>query len=132
MEFAGRVLAETRRARRIIETNSPPSYYVPALDVRRECLVPARHHTLCEWKGRADYWDVASGDRRATLAAWSYPRPRPAFEEIAGYFAFYAQAVDHCFVGEEEVIPQPGRYYGGWITANLTGPFKGVPGSEAW
>ena len=60
------------------------------------------------------------------------PPARPAFEEIAGYFAFYAQAVDHCFVGEEEVIPQPGRYYGGWITANLTGPFKGVPGSEAW
>ena len=86
----------------------------------------------CEWKGQAVYWDVVAGDSRRERAGWSYPQPAKPFEAIRDYIAFYASRVDACFVDDERVTPQPGAFYGGWITANIVGPFKGEPGTSGW
>ena len=132
VEFGGRVIAATRRALRVCETSSPPVYYLPPDDVDLGCLVPSERTSFCEWKGVARYWSVQTEARSAKDAAWSYPAPYPGYESIRDYLAFYPRRMDACFVGEERVIPQPGFYYGGWVTSNLVGPFKGVPGSESW
>ncbi len=89
-------------------------------------------HVYCEWKGTARYYSVRVGQRMAPDAAWSYPRPTPPFAPIAGYVAFYAGLMDACYVDDEQVVPQPGGFYGGWITKDIVGPFKGVPGSWGW
>jgi uncharacterized protein (DUF427 family) len=132
VEFAGETIAETRGALRLLETSHPPSYYFPPADVRLELLVPANGATWCEWKGRAVYLDVVAGGRSAHRAAWSYPDPEPSYAAIAGHFAFYPGAMDRCLVDGDVVRPQPGGFYGGWITADLAGPFKGGPGSQGW
>jgi uncharacterized protein (DUF427 family) len=132
VEFAGIVLAETTRAYRVLETAGAPVYYLPPADVQVQYLQPSPHTTLCEWKGVSRYWSVQVGERRAANAAWSYSAPWSGFEAIQDYLAFYPYLMDACFVGDERVKPQPGHYYGGWITANITGPFKGLPGSEKW
>ena len=132
VEIAGQVLADTERAYRVLETASPPTYYIPREDVRTEYLSPSRTRTVCEWKGVASYWSIRLGDQLLADAAWSYERPSPKYESIRGYLAFYPQKMDACYVGEEKVTPQPGRFYGGWITPNLVGPFKGEPGTEGW
>ena len=133
VEHAGQVVATSDRAWRVLETAHPPVYYVPRDDVAVEMLVPLAVTSFCEWKGQAVYLDVAvPGAERARRAAWSYPRPRAPYEELSDAVAFYAQRLDACFVGDEQVRPQPGLFYGGWITAGLRGPFKGGPGSEAW
>ena len=103
-----------------------PSYYVPLEDVRTDCLVPASLATWCEWKGRAGYYDLVADDRRAERAAWFYPSPTRAFEVIRDAVAFYPGRVDACFVDGEQVEPQPGDFYGGWITSDVAGPFKGA------
>lgn len=130
--FAGVTVAATTRARRVIETSSPPVYYVPPDDVRRELLQHEDARTFCEWKGTARYWSLRVGERVAARAAWSYPDPEPGFESIRDHLAFHAGRVDNCTVGAWTVTPQPGEYYGGWITPNLVGPFKGGPGTERW
>ena len=130
--FAGEVVADTTQALRVLETASPPTYYIPAGDVRTELLRPAGHRTVCEWKGLADHFDLAVGDRTSARAAWSYAQPRPGYEQIAGHFAFYPARVDEATVDDEVVRPQAGNYYGGWITADITGPFKGDPGTGGW
>jgi uncharacterized protein (DUF427 family) len=130
--FNGVTVAETYKARRVLETSHPPVYYIPPQDVRMEYLEPAAGGSFCEWKGRARYWTVAVGDRRAERAAWSYPDPLPGFETIQGYLAFYAGPMDTCTVGGEQVEPQPGGFYGGWITSDVVGPFKGGPGTMGW
>ena len=132
VEFAGRVVAETRGGWRAIETSHPPSYYFPPGDVDRTLLVPASRRTLCEWKGSAVYHDLVAGGRMAADAAWSYPDPAPGFEAVADHLAFYASRVDACFVEGERVVPQPGDFYGGWITGRVSGPFKGAPGTMRW
>jgi len=132
VELGGIVLAESVRAYRIIETASPPVYYLPPGDVRTEYLEPSPRSTFCEWKGRAKYWSVRVGDRFAEDAAWSYPEPEAGYEAIRNYIAFYAGKMDACYVGEYRARPQPGEYYGGWITPDVVGPFKGEPGTEAW
>lgn len=132
VQFAGVVIADSARAVRVCETASPPCYYVPPDDVRTDCLTPAGLQTLCEWKGTARYWTVRVGEKESVNAAWSYPDPESGFEEIRDYIAFYASRVDACFVGDDQVTPQPGDFYGGWITPNLVGPFKGAPDTEAW
>lgn len=86
---------------------------------------------MCEWKGTAGYFDVVVGERVARRAAWSYPQPNPAYEQLAGYLSFYPGRVE-CFLDDERVRPQPGNYYGGWITSDIVGPFKGDPGTEGW
>jgi len=132
VEFAGVAIAETTRALRVLETASPPTFYLPAADVRGDLLVPAQRSSYCEWKGPASYWTIRVGDREARNAAWGYLAPKPGFAALKDHFAFYAGRVDACRVGGERVTPQPGRFYGGWITSEVVGPFKGEPGSEGW
>jgi uncharacterized protein (DUF427 family) len=132
VEFAGRVLAESTRALRVCETSSPPVYYVPLADVDLTAIVPSERTSFCEWKGFASYWTVQCNGRVAKDAAWSYPQPDTGFKSIRDYLAFYPRRMDACFVGADRVTPQPGFYYGGWVTPELVGPFKGAPGTEAW
>jgi len=130
--LGGVTIADTRGAYRVLETSHPPAYYLPPGDIRADALVAAGGASLCEWKGAARYFDVAGGAKRAPRAAWAYPDPAPAFMPIAGYVAFYPAPMDACFVDWERVTPQPGGFYGGWITANIVGPFKGGPGTIGW
>jgi len=129
---AGRVVADTRAAHRVLETASPPTYYLPADDCERQLLRPSAARTICEWKGQAAYWDLAVGGTLVSNAAWSYATPWQGFEAIAGALAFFAGRVDECWVGEDRVIAQPGDFYGGWVTPQIVGPFKGEPGTEGW
>jgi len=130
--FGGGTLADTRRAWRVLETSHPPVYYIPPDDVRRDLLVAAAGESFCEWKGRAMYWTVRLGGREARRVAWSYPEPSPAYHAIRDHLAFYAGPMDECTVDGERVRPQPGGFYGGWITNDVVGPFKGEPGTEGW
>ena len=132
VEFAGEVVAETSRACRVLETSHPPVYYIPPEDVRRELLRPSRRRTYCEFKGEASYYDLVVGGREARDAAWYYPEPTPRYEALRDHVAFYPGRVDAAFVDDEHVVAQPGDFYGGWITAEIEGPFKGGPGSAGW
>lgn len=132
IEFAGRIVAETTSAFRVLETSHPPSYYLPPEAFSLGVLEPAPGRSLCEFKGFARYWSLRVDDRVAVRAGWSYPDPEPAYVDMADCIAVYAGMMDACFVGDEQVTPQPGGFYGGWITKDLTGPFKGVPGSAGW
>ena len=132
VDFAGEVLAQSARAWRVLETSHPPVYYIPREDVDMDLLTPSAGSTNCEWKGAAQYFDAVVGERRAEQCAWTYPRPVKAFEPIAGHFAFYAARVDACYVDGILVEAQPGNFYGGWITPDVVGPFKGGPGSWGW
>ena len=132
VEFEGVVLAESDRALRVCETASPPTYYIPPEDVRTEYLEASPRTTFCEWKGVTRYWTVRVGARVSAEAAWSYPEPDADFAPLRDHLAFHAGRVDACFVGDARVTPQPGEYYGGWITPGLLGPFKGEPGTEGW
>jgi uncharacterized protein (DUF427 family) len=132
IELAGQVIADSTRAVRVCETASPPTYYLPRADITPGVLVAAAGTSFCEWKGRASYWSVNVGTRIVERAAWSYPSPTPAFVLLADMVAFYARPFDACWVGDERVIPQPGGFYGGWITPEVVGPFKGEPGTGHW
>ena len=130
---AGRTIAETTRAIRILETSQPPGFYLPPDDVAQTVLVPSLTSTACEWKGLASYVDLAvPGSPTVADAAWTYPSPAPRFAAIAGYLAFYPQRVGACFVDDEQVEPNEGSFYGGWITSKVVGPFKGGPGTWGW
>jgi uncharacterized protein (DUF427 family) len=107
-------------------------YYVPAEDIRLERLVTSSHGSVCEWKGLASYWHYDHEGRRIEDVGWSYGRPMRGYEAIAGYIAFYAGRVDEAWVGDERATPQPGRFYGGWVTSRIVGPMKGDPGTEGW
>ena len=130
---AGAVIVDTTAALRVLETSQPPAWYIPPSDVRVELLERATDQTVCEWKGTATYWSLRSPEGVAVRnVGWSYERPVPAFEQIRAHLAFYAQRVDECWVGDERVLPNPGSFYGGWITSNVVGPFKGAAGTSAW
>ena len=124
-------VARTCRALRVLETSHPPSFYLPWNDVATSLLQPAPGTSFCEWKGPASYWTLIDGDRRLTGVAWSYPQPLRGAEALADCVAFYAGALD-CRVEGAAVRPQPGGFYGGWITPELVGPFKGEQGSQNW
>ena len=130
--LGGATVAETGAGYRVLETSHPPTYYFPPSDVAPGALGPSVRAGVCEWKGRAVLHDVAAGGARAPRAAWAYPDPTPGFRAIAGYVAFYAGPMEACFVGDVRVAPQPGGFYGGWITPGLVGPFKGGPGTMGW
>ncbi len=130
--FNGVTIAETTRAQRVLETSHPPVYYVPRESVRTKYLLPTIRQTGCEFKGIASYWSLTVEERRSQNAAWSYEDPLPGYASIRGHLAFYANRVDECYVGDERVIPQEGSFYGGWITSNIVGPFKGGPGTQGW
>jgi uncharacterized protein (DUF427 family) len=138
----GILLAETARALRALETSHPPVYYIPHPDIAMHLLKPSAHPaSLCEFKGLATYWSIdltldpllnlSESPCAVSLdAAWSYAQPSPAYADLRNHVAFYANRVDECTVDGERVIPQPGDLYGGWITSNITGPFKGPTGTQ--
>lgn len=132
VELGGEVVARASRAWRVLETSHPPTYYLPREAFAEGGLRPASGNSWCEWKGRAAYYDLIGGGRVARKCAWSYPEPTPGFAAIAGAVAVMAGAVDRCTVNGEVVVPQPGGFYGGWITSWISGPFKGGLGSAGW
>ena len=132
VEHAGVEVARSDRALRVLETASAPGYYIPPDDVRTDLLREAPGTSHCEWKGRAVYFGLVVEGEGVERAAWAYPDPTPRFERIRDHLAFYAGRVDRCLVAGEEVRPQPGGFYGGWVTPDLVGPIKGEPGSSGW
>lgn len=130
--FNGSTIADTRRAWRVLETSHPPVYYIPPEDVRTEYLRPEDGRSWCEWKGEARYYALEVNGRRVANAAWTYPNPTRDFAPIRDYIAFYPAPMDACLVDGEQARPQPGRFYGGWITNDVVGPFKGEPGTTGW
>jgi uncharacterized protein (DUF427 family) len=130
--FGGLTIADSVRALRVLETSHPPTFYIPPGDLARGCLTATTRTSWCEFKGRATYLTVAAGGRSEAGAAWTYTRPRPGYEAIADHVAFYPARMDACYVDDEPVEAQPGDFYGGWITSNVVGPFKGAPGTQAW
>ncbi len=130
--FGGVVVADTHAARRVLETSHPPVYYIPPEDVRMEHLEPASGTSYCEFKGQASYYTLRVDKAVAQEAAWCYPKPSPGFESIRGHVAFYPGRVDACYVDGELVRAQEGGFYGGWVTSDVVGPFKGAPGTRGW
>lgn len=130
--LGGEAIAETTAAFRVLETFHPPGWYLPPTAFRPGVLRPAPGRSFCEWKGLARYWSLSAGGVTAERAGWSYPEPTPGFAPIRDHVAVYAGRMDACFVDDERVVPQPGGFYGGWITAELVGPFKGGPGTLGW
>jgi uncharacterized protein (DUF427 family) len=130
--FNGVLLAETRRARRVLETSHPPTWYIPPEDVRTEYLRENEEGSWCEWKGLTHYHDVEVNGVRVPSAAWFYQQPTRMFDGLKGYIAFYPALMEACYVDGERVVPQPGGFYGGWITKDVVGPFKGGPGTAGW
>ena len=132
VHLGGVVVARTTASYRVLETSHPPTYYLPREAFAEGVLRPAEGSSFCEWKGVASYSDLVAGTAVAARAAWCYPDPAPGFEAIAGHVAVYPALVDRCTVDGEVVEPQPGGFYGGWITSRVTGPFKGAPGTRGW
>jgi uncharacterized protein (DUF427 family) len=133
IRHAGVEIARTTEAIRVLETSQPPAFYLPRRSVAADVIVRSGGRSMCEWKGMATYWSVAvPGAAIVEDAGWSYEQPTQAFEPITGYLAFYAQRLDECWVAGEQVVANPGSFYGGWITSRVVGPFKGDPGTLHW
>jgi uncharacterized protein (DUF427 family) len=128
----GVVIADSTNAKRVLETSHPPSYYIPQQDVKMEFFNTTPRKTFCEYKGTASYWTVKVNDKEAISAAWSYASPSKGYEAIKDHMAFYPGRMDACYVDEEKVKPQAGDFYGGWITSDVVGPFKGEAGTHGW
>ena len=128
VEHGGIVVADSENALRVLETSQPPGIYFPPGDVRMDLLEANGRRTLCEWKGQARYWSLAGSE----AAAWSYPDPVSRYAALRDHVAFYPQRVDACFLDDERVESNEGDFYGGWITDDITGPFKGGPGTAGW
>ncbi|MEM9136457.1 MAG: DUF427 domain-containing protein [Cyanobacteria bacterium P01_F01_bin.42] len=126
------VLADTRRGKRVLETSHPPTYYFPAEDVKIEALLRQPRTSFCEWKGWSTYYDISIAGKVISCGAWRFYEPSPNFTVLQDYYGFYAKAMDACYVDDEQVTPQSGDFYGGWITSNVVGPFKGYPGTRWW
>jgi uncharacterized protein (DUF427 family) len=132
IEISGATIVDTSAAQRVLETSHPPVYYVPAESIAEGALRSNDRRTFCEFKGVAHYFDVVVGDRVERAAAWSYPDPSPGFETIRDHVAFYPGRMDACHLDDELVQAQAGGFYGGWITEDVIGPFKGAPGTTGW
>lgn len=132
IEHRGVVIAETRESVCTFETSYPPSYYIPPDAITAGVLRRGEGSSFCEWKGAAVYWDVIVGDIVLPRIGWSYPNPSASFAALRDHIAFYASPFDRCTVNGETVLPQPGAFYGGWITSAFAGPFKGGPGTIGW
>jgi len=130
--FNGIMLADTHRAKRVLETSHPPVYYLPPGDIAMQYLTATSQTSFCEWKGLAGYYTLTIGDKIVPNAAWFYPNPTPAFASLKDYIAFYPGRMDACFIDGQQVSAQPGDFYGGWITPEIVGPFKGDPGTWGW
>lgn len=132
VRWSDTIIAQTKRAWRVLETASPPTFYLPAADVRTDLLAESPGGSVCEWKGQARYWSLLLPEIPPLQnAAWCYEQPFEGFEPIAGYISFYPGMLA-CDVGGNRVAPQPGNLYGGWITPEIVGPFKGEPGTQSW
>jgi uncharacterized protein (DUF427 family) len=132
VRHAGHIVVDSDKCLRVLETSHPPVYYVPWDEVAPGALRAATGRSFCEYKGVAGYWDLVVGDVVAASAGWSYPKPSPAYADLTGAVAFYPSRVDECRVGGELVRAQAGDFYGGWITDDIQGPFKGGPGTAGW
>lgn len=132
IEHRGVIVADTRASILTLETSHPPSYYIPQSAIAPGLLRRAQGGSFCEWKGVASYWDLVIGDLVLPRVGWSYADPSAGFASLRDHIAFYAGPFDRCSVDDETVTPQPGGFYGGWITGALGGPFKGIPGSGGW
>jgi uncharacterized protein (DUF427 family) len=130
--LGGLTVASTTSGFRVLETSHPPVYYFPPHDVDQSCLARTGHRSFCEFKGSATYWTVSASGKTAADAAWSYLSPTAPFEPLADHLAFYCGLMDACFVDDEQARPQPGGFYGGWVTDDVLGPFKGEPGTSNW
>jgi uncharacterized protein (DUF427 family) len=130
--LGGVCIASTTAAWRVLETTHPPAYYLPRDAFAEGVLSASSGASFCEWKGRASYVTLSAGGRREIDAGWTYPNPAPAYAVLRDHIAVYAGRMDACFVGADQVVPQPGGFYGGWITAEFVGPFKGGPGTQFW
>ncbi|MEM9516220.1 MAG: DUF427 domain-containing protein [Actinomycetota bacterium] len=129
---ASATIVDAPHALRVLETSQAPAYYVAKEFVDVDRLERVERGSLCEWKGVARYADVVVGETRVAEACWTYPEPTPRFASLVDHWAFYAQRVDECWVDDERVVPNEGSFYGGWVTANVTGPFKGGAGTLTW
>lgn len=132
IEAGGASIVDTTEAQRVLETSHPPVYYVSPEAIAAGVLQPNERRTFCEFKGVAHYWDVVVEGTRISAAAWSYPEPSPGYEAIKNHLAFYPSKMDACWIDDERVVAQPGDFYGGWITSEIQGPFKGAPGTLGW
>ena len=130
--FGGNTLAITLDPLRVVETSHPPVYYLPSEAIVPDTLFPTGRTSFCEFKGVASYLTVVFAKHRVADAAWCYEDPAPGYEALAGRVAFYPGLMDACLVDGEFVMPQPGGFYGGWVTSGVVGPFKGEPGTEGW
>jgi uncharacterized protein (DUF427 family) len=130
--LGGVTIADTADAVRVLETSHPPAWYVPFAALTGVAVQPEPRGTVCEFKGRAAYWTLTAGGVTAREAGWSYPQPLTGYEALADRLTVYPERVDACYVDDERVVPQPGGFYGGWITDDVVGPFKGGPGSWGW
>jgi uncharacterized protein (DUF427 family) len=126
------VIIESTRTYRVLETSHPPTYYFPPADMPEDLLRPASGVTYCEWKGRAEYFDLELDGERLEGAIWRYPEPTEQFRMLKGYYSLYPGRFDACLIDGEQVQAQEGSFYGGWITSNIVGPFKGAPGTFGW
>ena len=132
MVLGGETICETSTSWQVLETSHPPTYYLPRSSFTSKSLRPADGRSVCEWKGTASYLDLVSRSAVASRAAWFYPTPTPDYLMLVDHIALYAGMVDGCYVDDERVVAQPGSFYGGWITSDIVGPFKGYPGTSAW
>ena len=130
--FNGEIIAETNRAIRVLETSHPPVYYIPPANIHMEYFSSTNRSTFCEFKGSASYWTIRLNGRASENVAWSYRQPATGYEAIKNYLAFYPSKVDACYVNDELVHAQEGDFYGGWITKDIVGPFKGGAGTFGW
>lgn len=126
------MIADTKRAYRVLETSHPPVYYLPPKDIAMRYLVKENGRSFCEWKGQAGYYSLSVNGKTAKNVGWYYPNPTASFAAIKNHIAFYPAPMDACLVNGETVIPQPGSFYGGWITKDIVGPFKGESGTMGW
>ncbi|WP_109211701.1 MULTISPECIES: DUF427 domain-containing protein [Microbacterium] len=132
IELGGETIVDTGDVVRVLETSHPPVYYLPIADFAAGALSRGEGASFCEFKGGATYFDVRGGAELRPRAGWTYPAPAAGFEALTGRVAVYARLMDRCTIDDVEVVPQPGRFYGGWITPDIAGPFKGAPGSLGW
>jgi uncharacterized protein (DUF427 family) len=130
--FNGILLAQTQKSYRVLETSHPPVYYIPPTDIKMEYLNRTEKHSYCEWKGIASYYTITVENKTSENAAWYYSDPTPNFAPIKDHVAFYPSRMEACYIDDEPVTAQAGDFYGGWITKDIVGPFKGETGSWGW
>lgn len=129
--FGGVQIAKSQSSLRVLETSHPPTFYIPPDDIDAQFFSQTEASSFCEWKGVASYWDITVEKVTVERGSWAYLNPAAPFDELRGYFSFYPSLFE-CYVDGRVVKPQPGKFYGGWVTSDVAGPFKGTPGSEWW